>query len=109
MLQLNHNIDSNIAAILPYQTGSFTGSIDIVFTYDLTNQTSSATVPIISNNGYVLCDISGSQIPSNTGYYTLDFISQSLTLCQQRAQVSGSNETTINQYSTSSIIFIPYE
>jgi hypothetical protein len=55
MLQLNYNTSSNIIAVIPDVTGSYSGSIAVEFKYDYLNDNVSqwATASVISNNNYL--------------------------------------------------------
>jgi hypothetical protein len=74
MLQLNHNTSSNVIAILPNVTGSYSGSILVEFIYDYTWD-SGSIVPatVITNNNYLIMDITGSNLPTASGLYTINF------------------------------------
>jgi hypothetical protein len=110
MLQLNHNTGSNVIAILPNVTGSYSGSIQVEFKYDylMDNVSQWATASVISNNNYLICDITGSQIPTASGFYSVNFITGSETIVQERAFVSGSNNTAFDIYTSGSNIIYVY-
>jgi hypothetical protein len=76
MLQLNHNTSSNVIAVLPNITGSYSGSILVEFIYDYTWD-SGSIVPatVITNNNYLIMDLAGSNVPTASGLYTINFYS----------------------------------
>jgi hypothetical protein len=80
MLQLNSNTGSNVIAVIPNITGSYSGSILVEFIYDYT-WASSSIVPatVITNNNYLIMDITGSNLPTASGLYTVNFFSGSLS------------------------------
>jgi len=110
MLQLNHNTASNIIAVIPDITGSYSGSIQVEFKYDYLNDNTStwATASVITNNNYLICDITGSQIPTASGFYSVNFITSSNTIVTERAFVSGSNNVPIIQYLSGSNVTYVY-
>ena len=74
MLQLNSNTGSNVIAVIPNITGSYSGSVLVQFTYDYTSQTSSIVpATVITNNNYLIMDITGSNLPTASGLYTVNF------------------------------------
>jgi hypothetical protein len=110
MLQLNYNTSSNIIAVIPDITGSYSGSIAVEFKYDYLNDNTStwATANVITNNNYLICDITGSQIPTASGFYSVNFITGSNTIVTERAFVSGSNDVSFYQYLSGSNIIYSY-
>lgn len=98
MLQLNSNITSNTIAVIPDITGSHTGSIYLGFTNQLTNQVTYSTSSVVTNNNYLIVELTGSQVPTASGQYLVDFITGSTQIAQARAYVSGTNEVPLIQY-----------
>jgi hypothetical protein len=109
MLQLNHNTSSNVIAVLPNITGSYSGNVDLQFKYDYTNQ-SGSLVPatVITNNNYLIMDLTGSSVPTASGFYTVSIYSSSVLIDNERAFISGSNNVSIDQYlyQTSSTFYV---
>jgi hypothetical protein len=75
MLQLNYNTSSNVIAVIPEITGNYSGSIAVEFKYDYLNDNVShwATASVISNNNYLIANIPGHQLPTASGFYSVNF------------------------------------
>jgi len=73
LLQLSANTGSNIICVLPIQTGSYSGSLLVQFIYDYTNSSSISEAQVITNNNYLIMNITGSNLPTASGLYTLNF------------------------------------
>jgi hypothetical protein len=109
MLQLNHNTSSNVIAVLPNITGSYSGSILVEFIYDYTWD-SGSIVPatVITNNNYLIMDLAGSNVPTASGLYTINFYSGSNLIDTERGFISGSNDTAFDIYGSGSVPFYVY-
>jgi CBS domain-containing protein len=81
MLQLNYNTSSNVIAVIPDVTGSYSGSLLVEFKYDYLygNVSHWVTASVISNNNYLIANIPGNQLPTASGLYTVNFYESSLT------------------------------
>ena len=98
MLQLNCNTSSNSFAILNNSTDS---ELHVEFIQDYNKLISYGTASIQNTGQYLICSITGSQIPTASGLYTVNFYSASTWLNTERAWVSGSDQTSINYYTSS--------
>ena len=131
MIQLNHNTSSNTFAILNNSTGS---ELFVEFIQDYNKEISYGTASIYTQGQYLISNITGSQVPTASGLYTVNFYefstsgslvwsnwsptwvsltdswnsysgstvtSVGIIIDTERAWVSGSDQTSINYYTSS--------
>ena len=101
MLQLYTSSSFNVIALLSDITGSITGSLDVVFTSDYTNQTSSLTSSVISDNYYIIANIDGASLPTASGLYSANFYSSSILVVNERAFIHGTTQNQLSVYTGS--------
>jgi hypothetical protein len=98
MIQLNHNTSSNTFAVL---NSSDSSELIVEFIQDYNKETSYGTASVYTLGQYLIGNITGSQVPTASGLYTVNFYSASNMIDTERAWVSGSDETSINYYTSS--------
>jgi len=131
MIQLNHNTSSNTFAILTNSTGS---ELFVEFIQDYNKWVSYGTASVYTLGQYLIGNITGSQVPTASGLYTVNFYESSTSgsliwstwtpvwttltslwpsysgssvtttgslIDVERAWISGSDQTSINYYTSS--------